>query len=437
MAKLAQLWIKKRIVLKFGQACVDTFAGHKYTEQRFFAFKRYNTLKIITKRVWILSAISLFTDMASEMLYPIMPVYLKSIGFSMVLIGVLEGLAEAAAGLSKGYFGQLSDQRGQRAPFVQLGYTLSALSKPMMAVLSYPWWIFVARTVDRMGKGIRTGARDAMLSDEATPATKGRIFGFHRAMDTIGAVLGPLLALLFLHFNPGQYRPLFLWAFIPGGLAVVCTFYLRDKNRAPQADASRPSWTASFGYWRKSPAAYRQLLIPLLLFALFNSSDVFLLLKMKESGIHDTAVIGLYIFYNLVYVAGSYPAGMLGDRIGLRRTLALGIFLFAAVYAGMAYAATMEHFLLLLFGYGLYAACSEGIAKAWISNLAEEGDQAAALGTFAGFQSLCALLASSLTGLIWYRFGASWAFLSTSLVALGVIGLVWRTPEKRALPPSI
>ena len=146
--------------------------------------------------------VSLLTDAASEMLYPIMPIYLKSIGFSIVLIGILEGVAEATAGLSKGYFGKLSDISGRRVPFVQLGYTLSTISKPMMAMFTYPLWIFFARTIDRFGKGIRTGARDALLSDEATPETKGKVFGFHRSMDTIGAVIGPLFALLFLYFYP-------------------------------------------------------------------------------------------------------------------------------------------------------------------------------------------------------------------------------------------
>ncbi|MBK5194320.1 MAG: MFS transporter, partial [Flavobacteriaceae bacterium] len=148
-------------------------------------------MKYITKTVWILSIVSLFTDTASEMLYPIMPIYLKSIGFSIVLIGILEGFAEATAGLSKGYFGKLSDNSGKRVPFVQVGYMLSAISKPMMAVFIFPIWIFFARTIDRLGKGIRTGARDAILSDEATPETKGKVFGFHRSLDTFGAVLGP------------------------------------------------------------------------------------------------------------------------------------------------------------------------------------------------------------------------------------------------------
>src|SRR5436189_4258189 len=166
-------------------------------------------LRGITRTVWVLSLVSLFNDAATEMLYPIMPIYLKHIGFSIILIGILEGIAEATAGLSKGYFGKLSDNTGKRIPFVQIGYTLSALSKPMMAFFVYPLWIFFARTIDRLGKGIRTGARDAILSDEATPSTKGKIFGFHRSMDTFGAVLGPALALIYLYYNPQDYKTLF------------------------------------------------------------------------------------------------------------------------------------------------------------------------------------------------------------------------------------
>ena len=187
-------------------------------------------MKYITKTVWILSLVSLFTDAASEMLYPIMPIYLQSIGFSIVLIGILEGVAEATAGLSKGYFGRLSDVNGKRVPFVQLGYALSAISKPMMAIFVFPLWIFFARTIDRFGKGIRTGARDALLSDEATVETKGRIFGFHRGMDTLGAVIGPSLALVYLYFYPESYKTLFFIAFIPGLLAVISSFYLKEKT---------------------------------------------------------------------------------------------------------------------------------------------------------------------------------------------------------------
>ena len=154
--------------------------------------------------------------MASEMLYPVMPLFLRDIGFSIALIGLLEGVAEATAGLSKGYFGQLSDVTGRRLPFVRLGYALSALSKPLMAISTHAWWIFTVRTTDRLGKGLRTAARDALLSAEATPGTKARVFGLHRAMDTTGAFIGPALALLFLFLYPGEYKWLFVMALFPG-----------------------------------------------------------------------------------------------------------------------------------------------------------------------------------------------------------------------------
>ena len=187
--------------------------------------------KIITKTIWILSFVSLFTDMASEMLYPIMPLFLKYIGYNFIFIGILEGVAEAVAGLSKSYFGQRSDNSGKRLPFVQLGYFFSAISKPMLALFIYPWWIFLSRTIDRLGKGIRTGARDAMLSDESRPETKGRVFGFHRSMDTMGAVFGPAIALVYLYFYPHNYKTLFLIAFLPGMLAVISTLLIKEKKR--------------------------------------------------------------------------------------------------------------------------------------------------------------------------------------------------------------
>jgi MFS family permease len=199
------------------------------------------------------------------MLYPVMPIFLKSIGFSMILIGVLEGLAEAVAGLSKGYFGNLSDATGKRLPFVRYGYLLSAISKPMMAIFTFPVWIFMARTTDRLGKGIRTGARDAILSDEATPQTKGQVFGFHRSLDTLGAVLGPALALIFLFFLPGKYRALFFVAFIPGLIAILFTFFLKEKRKETISEIRKISFLNFISYWKTSPALYRKLVAGLLL----------------------------------------------------------------------------------------------------------------------------------------------------------------------------
>ena len=378
-------------------------------------------MKVISRTVLVLSMVSLFTDMASEMLYPIMPLYLKSIGFSIVLIGILEGVAEATAGLSKGYFGKRSDVSGKRMPFVQWGYSLSALSKPLMAVFTAPLWIFLVRTLDRLGKGLRTGARDAVLSDEATPATKGKVFGFHRAMDTMGAVLGPLLALLYLQFYPAQYRTLFLIALAPGVLAVICSFLLKDRKRTPKPQAKKVSFFSFFSYWKDSPPLYRRLVIGLLLFTLFNSSDVFLLLRAKQSGLTDQGVILVYIFYNLVYALLAFPIGILADRIGLKTIFLIGLCIFAIVYFGMGITPNLYLYYGLFFLYGLYAAATESVAKAWISNISDKKDTATAIGTYTGFQSICTLLASTIAGFLWFEYGAPITFIVTGIFTMIVV----------------
>lgn len=384
----------------------------------------------ITSTVWVLGLVSLFTDMASEMLYPVMPLYLKQIGFSVLLIGILEGLAEATAGLSKGYFGRQSDLSGKRIPFVQWGYALSAMAKPLLALGTHVAWVFGVRTLDRLGKGIRSGARDALLSDEAAAGKKGTVFGFHRALDTFGAALGPALALIFLSFHPEEYKTLFLLAMFPGFLALLSAFLLRSSRQQPKTVNAKPSFFSSMGFWKESPAAYRKLCIGLLGFALFNSSDVFLLLRAKESGIDDLTLIGWYIAYNLMYALTSYPLGILADRIGLKRIMLLGLLVFAAVYMGMA--ATDDAFLMaaLFLLYGVYAAATDGISKAWISNLVAGSDKATALGSYAGFQSIAALLASSAAGLLWLLFGPEVSLLTSACCALLAAGYLWlQVPE--------
>ncbi len=361
--------------------------------------------------------VSLFTDVASEMLYPVMPIYLRSIQFSVLLIGILEGVAEATAGLSKGYFGRWSDNLGKRLPFIRSGYIMSAFSKPMMAFFTYPFYIFCVRTLDRLGKGVRTGARDAMLSDAATLQTKGTVFGFHRSMDTLGAVIGPLAALLFLYFHPGKYQTLFYLAFIPGIVAICFTLFIKE-NQNPSTPVVRKTHFLEFmKYWKESPVMYRKLVTGLLIFAIFNSSDVFLLLKIKEAGYSDMAAIGAYIFYNLFYAFFAYPLGILADRWGLKRIFIFGMVIFVLVYAGMAVNRNLYIFFALFLLYGFYAAATEGVAKAWISNISNKNATATAIGTYTGFQSICTLIASSLSGFLWYRFGSKAALF---VIALGV-----------------
>jgi len=376
--------------------------------------------KVITRTILIVSLVSLFTDIASEMLYPVMPVYLRSIGFSILLIGILEGLAEATAGLSKGFFGNLSDKTGKRISFIRAGYSLSSISKPMMAVLTFPVWIFFARTIDRLGKGIRTSARDALLSDESAPENKGKVFGFHRAMDTVGASIGPVMALIFLYYLPGEYKYLFLIAFIPGLIAIIFTFLLKEKKRDIIPVAEKVSFFTYLKYWKKASPGYKKLVAGLLAFTLFNSSDALILLLLKTNGLTDYSMIGFYIFYNLVYAAFSYPVGILADKAGLGKVLIAGLVLFVVVYASVSYTNSTVVYIVLFFLYGIYAASTEGISKAMITNISDKSDTATAIGFYSGFSSIFSLIASSLAGLLWYAFNPHVTF-TTSAAGVAVV----------------
>lgn len=386
-------------------------------------------MRIITRTVFILSMVSLLADIASEMLYPVIPVYLKEIGFSVLLIGILEGVVNFTAGISKGYFGKLSDERGLRLPFVKLGYLLSAVSKPLIATFTYPLWIFFVRSVDRLGKGVRTAARDALLSQQASQATKARVFGFHRSMDTTGAAIGPVLALIFLYLHPGAYKTLFYLAFIPGIISILLIFLLKEKKQ-PASTMEKGNFFSFFKYWKVATPGFRKVVPGLLLFALFNSSDIFLLLITKEtigtttlviSGAAfnaDTITIAAYVFYNLIYAAASYPMGALADRLGFRQIIVLGFFLFAIVYGGFACNPSILVIFILFSVYGIYAAATEGVTKAWITNLAHKENTATAVGFYTSCESICTLLASIIAGGLWATAGSASTFISTSFIAV-------------------
>lgn len=391
-------------------------------------FDYLHPMRIISRTVIILSIVSLLADIASEMLYPVIPVYLQEIGFGVMLIGILEGLMSFTAGISKGYFGKLSDEKGLRLPFVKLGYLLGALSKPLLALFPHPFWVFLVRTTDRLGKGIRSGARDALLSAEATPETRARVFGFHRGMDTVGAAVGPLLALVFLFFYPGSYTTLFYLAFIPGILSVLLIFLLKEKKN-PVSTMGKGHFFSFFGYWKIAGPEYRKLIPALLAFALFNSSDVFLLLLTKASigeqhfqigGTAfnaDSLTILAYVFYNLVYALAAYPMGMLADRLGFKKTVIFGFSLFAIVYGGFAFQPSLSMIFGLFALYGCYAAATEGVIKAWISNLTGKQNTATAIGFYSSCESICTLFASFIAGTIWTVWGSSACFLVSSITA--------------------
>lgn len=381
-------------------------------------------LKYITRTVWVLSFVSLFTDIASEMLYPIMPIYLKAIGFSAFLIGLLEGIAEFVSGFSKGYFGNLSDRIGKRVPFVKLGYSLSAISKPMLAVFTFPLWIFLARTLDRLGKGIRTSARDAILALEATPDTKGKVFGLHRGMDTLGATVGPGLSLLILFLlgenDIGNFKLLFLIAFVPGVLSIFLTFLVKDKPVLEKPSIIKTGFFSFLSYWKVASKNYKRLVVGLLVFALINSSDVFLLLMVKSAGASDMWVIFSYMFYNLVYALLSLPVGIFADKIGLKNMLVMGIAVFAIVYFMFALTPSIFVVIIAFILYAFYAAATESVSKALISNLVEEKDIATAMGFFNSFNSVMIMFSSIIAGFLWSAFFPALPFLVSAIVAFSV-----------------
>jgi MFS family permease len=295
----------------------------------------------------------------------------------------------------------------------------------MMAAFTYPLWIFSARVTDRLGKGVRTAARDALLSAETSKEHKGKVFGFHRSWDTIGAILGPMMALAWLQAHPGNYKPLFFYAFIPGIISVAIISFIRERKQA-KAVEKKGGFFSFFGYWNEAAPGYRKLLTALAIFAVANSSDVFLMLRAKEITGSDTVTISGYILYNIVFAVMSLPMGYLADRIGMKKVFIAGLILFSVVYAGFAFIDSAMMVYILFAVYGIYAASTEGIAKAWISNMAHEKKTATALGLFNSVQSLASFVASTIAGLIWMSIGSRSMFLFSSILATAVgISLVF------------
>jgi MFS family permease len=369
--------------------------------------------KKIPKQVIILGLISLFTDLASEMLYPVTPIFLTSIlGASMALVGIIEGIAEFISGLLKGYFGKFSDRLGKRSIFVTIGYSLSALVKPLPGIFPFIPTVIFSRVLDRTGKGIRTAPRDALLASYSADNT-GAIFGFHRGMDTLGATIGPICALILLHFYPNNFMLIFLVAFIPSIIAVGFTFIVRDKTFLT-LQKKRLNYST---LWKSSPFQFKSLILLITIFSLANSSDVFLILKSK-SILHSSvlAIVG-YISYNLVYAFTSYPLGRLSDKLGKKTVFVLGLLIFSIVYFGFAVTTKLNFIWGLFLMYGIFAASTEGVAKAWVSDIIPDQSRGTAIGLMTMLSGFAMMLGSFLTGLLWDKFGSTLPFLISSFVS--------------------
>lgn len=370
----------------------------------------------IKHSVFVLAVVSFLTDIASEMVYPLVPIFLTtSLGAPASAVGLIEGLAESTTAFVRAWSGWLSDRVRARKPMILGGYALAAMGKVVLA-LAYVWpVVLLARTVDRAGKGIRTAPRDALIADVTPVGQRGRAFGFHRAADTAGAVLGPAIAIAMLALTDDSYRLVFLLAVIPAALA-VCVIPLVTERR-PQARSD-----VEHVPLRSLGLPFYSFLAVSALFAFGNSSDVFLVLRAKDIGLRDTEVVLAYMGYNAVYALLSMPVGIMSDRIGRRTMISLGYAVFALAYVGFGLNESQGFICLLFAVYGLHMALMEGVSRVMVVDFIPAQGRATALGLYQGVLGGMVLIASVLAGLLWDNVGHSAPFILGAVTAAGALG---------------
>jgi MFS family permease len=390
----------------------------------------------VSRNVFVLGLVSMATDVASEMLYPIIPIFLTvTLGAPVAFLGLIEGIAEGTASLMKVGSGWYSDRLSVRRPLVAAGYGLSAIGKVLLATAFHWPQVLIARTTDRFGKGVRTSPRDALIADSSLPEVYGRSFGFHRAADTAGAVLGPLIGLAILQIvGQNHLRPVLLAATIPGVLSVGLLVFVRERRRPPQPVA-KATGSAKIDLSGASPVFWTFLSISLL-FALGNSSDTFLILRAKDLGLSLSIVILMYVLYNTSYSLLSLPAGIVADRIGKRRLVMGGFFVYGLVYMGFALVGQGSAVWPLFLVYGVYMAFTDGQARAMVAELSPEERRGTFLGLYHTGIGLMAVAASVLAGVLWdavgkpapFWLGASTGFAAAALM-LALPRMQPRLPE--------
>lgn len=392
-----------------------------------------------------LGLVSFFADISSEMLYPITPIFLTTVlGASMTSLGVIEGCAEAVASLLKTYSGVWSDKISKRKPFIFFGYLLAALAKPLVG-FSQSWLhVLFARSLDRLGKGIRSAPRDALIADSVSSEKRGAAFGWHRGMDTLGAALGPLMALYFLTLHPQDLRSIYKWALIPGLVAVLLVLSVSEKSSAIKNKTSnnnlispKKNW---FEHWHSLDLNLKKFFAAWGVFSLTNSSDVFLLLKAKSTGASIQTIILLYCAYNLIYALSSPYLGKLSDRWPRKKILMLGLLTFALVYLGFGLASDIWQYALLFLLYGLYMGATDGISKAFTLDLTNKDLKATSLGVLGTITGLSTLFASTCAGYIWDHGGAFWTFAfgaSGALLALVLLSQIKLSPNGQLVSNTI
>ena len=380
------------------------------------------------KNVTVAGLVSFFMDVSSEMIYPLVPLFLANVlGVNKSVIGLIEGLAESTASLIKIFSGWLSDHIGNRKWLMAAGYGIATLARPVIAVASGWHQVMGSRLIDRFGKGIRTAPRDAIIAESTDSAWLGRAFGFHRALDTLGAVTGPAIAFFLLAALANDYRKVFWLSMIPGVIAVMLIiFFITEKKTPGKSGASRPKLTWDHFDWR-----FKFFLVISGIFALGNSSDVFLILRAQQVGISATMIPVIYLVFNLVYSISAVPSGMAADRFGKKRIIFAGFALFAVLYLGFAMVSGTTGVWLLFGLYGLFMGLTEGIQKAFLTTIIPVDFKATAFGIFNSVVGMAMLPASLVGGFLWdkvspsatFYFGSATAALSALLFIIFMISV--------------
>ncbi len=389
-------------------------------EKKFFGFDR---------NVTIAGLVSFFMDVSTEMIYPLVPLFLANVlNVNKSIIGLIEGIAESTASLLKVFSGWFSDRIGNRKWFMAAGYGISTLSRPIVAIATTWHHVMGSRFMDRFGKGVRTAPRDAIIAESTNKAFLGRAFNFHRSLDTMGAVVGPAAAFFFLGIFSNDYRKVFWLSMIPGAIAVLLIiFFITEKKKSFKDRSERPKLTLKHFDWR-----FKFFVAIATLFAIGNSSDVFLILRAQQIGISPAMIPVVYLLFNLVYSFSAIPVGIVADRFGRKRIILLGFVLFAIVYYGFAVVNDPITIWVLFAFYGIFMGLTEGIQKAFLATIIPSGFKATAFGVYNTAVGLAMFPASLIGGLLWdnispsatFYFGVITATLSAVLFVLfiGVIG---------------
>ena len=367
----------------------------------------------LSKNVKIMGLVSFLNDMSTEMINPVLPIFITTIlGAPASVVGLIEGIADATSNLLMAVSGIESDRQQKRKPFVVLGYGLSTISKLIYSLaLGWPM-VLLGRITNRAGKGVRTTSRDALIVESTDKPNRGKSFGFHRMMDNAGAIFGPLLSLFVLNLLNDNYRLMFFWAFVPSAIAMIMLFFLHEKKKEAMGEKGMRF------EWKKTNSSFRIFLLISLIFALASSSYAFLILRAQNLGMSLDLTITVYVLFNLTNSLLSLPAGYLSDKIGPKRVIFIGYLLFSIVYLGFGVAKNDMVVWLLFPMYGAYLAMTEGIGKAYISRLVPHEITASAFGIYQTLLGFTTFLSSFIAGILWTQFGPSSTFYLSSLLGL-------------------